>query len=319
MIAGWRRKEKRPKHLQGRQENHKSNEPSTMSRVSIQHSGPAEQHSHLQRKRRAAIVPQPKSHLAHAVIKSKIRAMNDEIENPVRKHSRSQDQSSPRTTKAWDKLANRKRQHRPAQHPEQAVRIWHVIQVERVGSGNARNDAHLLNSQQDEDRPQHINELYGDKQQPQRNTFLCGFGGEANAVVTYKQEMLLIAFPSMPLGVPLRYLCRIHNRPRDRPAPDLRLAIVRRHPKNIEPLIVRLQHRFGLYVIANRSRRTMFNVDGRAHTDLAFIQEWQQGIRRGPLHQAYHVRRGINWRQLGMVVVERVLVLHGFFRLSADS
>ena len=45
MIARRRRKEERSKHLQRRQKNYKSNEPTTMDRGSIQQSRAAEQHS----------------------------------------------------------------------------------------------------------------------------------------------------------------------------------------------------------------------------------------------------------------------------------
>src|SRR6476660_9818874 len=63
----------------------------------------------------------------------------------------------------------------------------------------------------------------------------------------------------------------------------------------------------------------MFNVDGCAHADLAFVQKGEQSICRRPFHQPDHVGRGINWRQLVMMMVERVLVLHGFFRLPANA
>jgi hypothetical protein len=117
------------------------------------------------------------------------------------------------------------------------VRVRHVIQVERVGRGDAGNDADFLNPQQGEDRPEHINELHGDEKQPQRDTFLCSFGGKANAVVTYKQKMLLFAFPGMPLGIPLRHLCRIHNCPRHSAPANFGHAIMRGHSKHKEPSI----------------------------------------------------------------------------------
>jgi len=92
-LITWRRKEECSKHLERRQKNHKSNEPASMGCPSIHQGCGAEQHSHLQRKRRTAIIPQSESHLAHTVVKRKVRAMHDQVENPMRKDSRSQNQA----------------------------------------------------------------------------------------------------------------------------------------------------------------------------------------------------------------------------------
>ena len=119
MITRRRRKKECPKDLKCRQKNHKAYEPPSMRRSSIQHRRAAEQHSHLQRKRCTAIIPQSESHLAHAVIKRKIRPVHDQIENPMGKDCRSQNQTSTNAAKARHHLADDIRQRRPAQHAQQ--------------------------------------------------------------------------------------------------------------------------------------------------------------------------------------------------------
>src|SRR5579864_1203545 len=106
MIAWRRRKEECPNDLKGCQKNNKSNEPTSVRCGSIQHRRAAEQHSHLQRKGRAAVIPQSESHLAHAVIKREVRSVHDQVENPMRKDRASHNQSRAFAAKSWNKLAD---------------------------------------------------------------------------------------------------------------------------------------------------------------------------------------------------------------------
>src|SRR3954464_6749555 len=93
MIARRWQEEECPKHLQRSKKNHESNEPTAMSRGSIQHCCATEQYCHLQGKGCGPIIPQPKPEPAHTVVPSHIRAMHDEIENPVGENGRGHDQS----------------------------------------------------------------------------------------------------------------------------------------------------------------------------------------------------------------------------------
>src|SRR4051812_25334365 len=93
MIA-WRwREEERSKDLQSSEKNQKSKEPRLMRCGSIKHRCATEQYRHLKRKGRAAIIPQSKPEPAHTVVPGHIRAMHDEIENPVGENGRGHDQS----------------------------------------------------------------------------------------------------------------------------------------------------------------------------------------------------------------------------------
>src|ERR1043165_10292206 len=93
MIAGRRREEKCPKDLQRSQKNNKACKADFMYRGAVEHGRAAEQHAHLQSKGRAAIIPQPESHLVHTVIERQIGSMHDQVENPMEKYSRSQNQT----------------------------------------------------------------------------------------------------------------------------------------------------------------------------------------------------------------------------------
>jgi len=114
--------------------------------------------------------------------------MHNQVENPMRENRSGQDQPCAHSAQARHDLASRICQRRPAQHAQQTVRIRHVIQIERVGSGDAGDDPHLLNPQQNKDRPQHINKLHGDKQQPKWNALFRALGGKADAVMTGEQS-----------------------------------------------------------------------------------------------------------------------------------
>lgn len=63
----------------------------------------------------------------------------------------------------------------------------------------------------------------------------------------------------------------------------------------------------------------MLNVYGRAHADLAWIAVRQQGIGGSPLHETNHVGSGVNRRERRIVIVERMAVRYGFFRLAPNA
>ena len=57
----------------------------------------------------------------------------------------------------------------------------------------------------------------------------------------------------------------------------------------------------------------MLHMDRGADVNLAFFRIGLQGVKAGGLHQADHVGRGIDGRQLAVVSRERVLELDDFF------
>lgn|SRR5215471_4530140 len=62
--------------------------------------------------------------------------------------------------------------------------IRHVVEVKVVGGSETGNDPYFFYAQQNEDAPQHINELDSNKQQPQGEAPVRGTPREAHAVVT---------------------------------------------------------------------------------------------------------------------------------------
>src|ERR1700743_1751011 len=92
-----------------------------------------------------------------------------------------------------------------------------------------------------------------------------------------------------------------------------------RHPEDVKASVQLFQFRIGLCQHADHAWCAMLNVEGRAHADLALIKIRQHGIGGGPLHEADHVRRGVNRRQFSLVMAERVPVLNRLFRVSANT
>ena len=121
------------------------------------------------------------------------------------------------------------------------------------------------------------------------------------------------------LGVPLRNFCWIHKSASHRTSADLGCTIVCRHTKDIKASVCGFQLGIGFYVGSNCRRSTMLNVDGGANADFPFFAIRQHGVGSSPLHEADHVGSGINWRQCRIVVVERMPMLNGFFRVTLNT
>src|SRR5687768_12407656 len=73
---------------------------------------------------------------------------------------------------------------RPKEPCHEAVSIRHVIKVERVRGRDSRRDPHFLNPRQDKDGPEHINKLYCNEEQPQRNTLVEALNSEAHTIMS---------------------------------------------------------------------------------------------------------------------------------------
>ena len=65
--------------------------------------------------------------------------------------------------------------------------------------------------------------------------------------------------------------------------------------------------------------RPVLYVDRSPHRNLIAFAIRVQRVEGGGLHQANHVWRGIDWRQLLMVRGQRVFEFDGFFGLAARS
>ena len=64
---------------------------------------------------------------------------------------------------------NTGQQHRPAQDGQQAVRNGVMLEDQRGHGSRAGNDAHALDAEQQQGRPQQIEKLRGEKQGAQRD------------------------------------------------------------------------------------------------------------------------------------------------------
>src|SRR6266480_4294210 len=73
-------------------------------------------------------------------------------------------------------------QHLDAKHDE-AERVRHVIQIEGIRGRKTGDDADLLDAEEHEGRPEEVEQLHGDEQDPERNRRLGFFGREADTVV----------------------------------------------------------------------------------------------------------------------------------------
>jgi hypothetical protein len=72
-------------------------------------------------------------------------------------------------------------------------------------------------------------------------------------------------------------------------------------------------------VCANAARRTVLNVDRSSHRDLVTLAVGLKREKRGSLHQADHVRRGINRRQLRTMRGKSVFELDRFLCVTARA
>jgi len=104
-----------------------------------------------------------------------------------------------------------------------------------------------------------------------------------------------------------------------RAAANFLRVIAGRYAHGIETSVERLEHGLGLNTSADAAGRAMFDVDGRSNGDLIALAIGLEGMKRGGLHQADHIRRGVHRRQLGMVRGEGVLELDGLLSLTARA
>jgi hypothetical protein len=112
---------------------------------------------------------------------------------------------------------------------------------------------------------------------------------------------------------------QVNERPRDRPATDLALPIVRHHAQNVELAIHPFEFCISANFRADAASGAMFDVDCCADGDLAVFAKKLQRVEAGDLHQADHVGRGIDGWEAFIVCRQRVLEIHCLVRLAARA
>ena len=79
----------------------------------------------------------------------------------------------------------------PHQRADQAMCVRHVIKVERIGRGYSRDDADLLDPEQNEWSPENVEQLDREKEDPQGNVGFRSLCREAHAVVANEHGFLI--------------------------------------------------------------------------------------------------------------------------------
>ncbi len=95
--------------------------------------------------------------------------------------------------------------------------------------------------------------------------------------------------------------------------------IARGYAQGIETSVKRFERSFSLNVRANATGGTVLDVDGSSHRDLVAFAVGLERMKRRGLHQADHVRRGIDRRQLRVVRGQSVFELDSLSRLTARA
>ena len=140
--------------------------------------------SDLQYKFDASMIPKTEADFQRVVIDREIGTMNNQIEKPMRKNGEThQQRRAVRGNAAPADFVNCKRYRRPEESADEAVRIRHVIKVERIGRGNSGNETHLLDPKQNKWRPQKIQQLHGHEQNPERDFVSLRFDRKRDAVM----------------------------------------------------------------------------------------------------------------------------------------
>src|SRR5438874_4498526 len=85
-------------------------------------------------------------------------------------------------------FVNCKCYRRPEERAEEAVRVRHVIKIERISRGDSGNETHLLDPKQNKWRPQKIQQLHGHEQNPELDFVSLRFDRERDAVMPYEHQ-----------------------------------------------------------------------------------------------------------------------------------
>ncbi len=140
--------------------------------------------SDLQYKFDASVIPKTEADFQRVVVDGEVGTMNNQIEKPMRKNSESHEQRrAVRGNVAPADFVNCKRYRRPEERAEEAVRVRHVIKIERISRGDSGNETHPLDPKQNKWRPQKIQQLHSYEQNPERDFVSLCFNRERNTVM----------------------------------------------------------------------------------------------------------------------------------------
>src|SRR5215469_9176010 len=130
------------------------------------------------------MTPKTQSDLGAVVVERQVRHMNDEVEQPMRKHRSSDNHERDAAPLAEHEGHDRTKQSRERERAEESMGVWHVIEIERAALCERRDDSDFLNSGQHQTGPSEIHELNGDEQHPERDRRSYRFAGESRTVMT---------------------------------------------------------------------------------------------------------------------------------------
>jgi hypothetical protein len=141
--------------------------------------------SDLQYKFDASVIPKTEADFQRVVIDGEIRAMNNQIEKAMRKNGETHEQRrATRGNAPPADFVNCKRYRRPEEGADEAVRVRHVIKIERISRGDSGNETHFLDPKQNKWRPQKIQQLHGHEQNPERDFVSLRFDRERDTVMS---------------------------------------------------------------------------------------------------------------------------------------
>src|SRR5450432_615758 len=109
--------------------------------------------------------------------------MDDEVEHPVGEHREADDDARANRSGTKEHAVRDAAHDRPRDRGEQAVRIGHVEEVEWVRGRDAGNDADFFDAEEDQRRPDDIEQLDGEEEHPEWDGAISALGAEAYAVV----------------------------------------------------------------------------------------------------------------------------------------
>ena len=108
------------------------------------------QYGRLDGQRDGIVVPQAQPHFRPARPEREVRHMDQEVQDPVGEDGRADDQPAQRLLAPRPDRIDEAGRHRPGQRARQGMGDRHVVEIERIGVGKARHDAHVLDPVGDE-------------------------------------------------------------------------------------------------------------------------------------------------------------------------
>ncbi len=151
------------------------------SRVPRVNRSAGEQHPSFQQEGYDRTVPETEAYLVRVAPKRKVGDVHQQVDKPVRQHAGSDSESA---TTAPDEAREPTDQQCPDDRGREAVGIGHVVEVQWARCCEPRRDPHLLDSSDDEQRPEHVDELDGKKKCPKRHSLGSAAKAQARPIVS---------------------------------------------------------------------------------------------------------------------------------------